>query len=59
MNNQNKEEFKLVVDGDLFIATGDGWRYVGHPRKKIFTQDKKLPSIRVIKTLVKELLCLK
>ena len=46
-------DFKRV--GDIFEATGDGWEYRGVGNRSEFIQHKKLPSIRIIKTLVKEL----
>ena len=58
MNNQNKE-FSIIIDGELSIAKGDGWRLVSCGNKRLFTQTKKLPSIRTIKTVVKALTCLK
>lgn len=53
-NNQN-EGFTLEVDGDSFIAIGNGFTYVGQGERRKFTQTKKLPSIRIVKSLVKAL----
>ena len=46
-------DFKKV--GDIFEATGDGWEYRGIGNRAEFSQHKKLPSIRLIKALVKKL----
>lgn len=45
-------DFKRI--GEIFEAIGDGWEYRGVGNRSEFIQHKKLPSIRVIKTLVKK-----
>ncbi len=41
--------------GDLVFASGDGWKYERVGELPVFTQNKKVPSLRVIKTLLKEM----
>jgi hypothetical protein len=53
-NNQD-EGFTLEIDGDSFVATGNGFVYIGQGECRKFTQSKKLPSIRIVKSLVKAL----
>lgn len=50
------EDFVFERQGSRFVARGDGWSFEGVGSRRLFTQTKKLPSIRVVKTLVKELL---
>jgi len=47
--------FTYERDGDIVHAHGEGWEYqqVGNLTK--FTQSGKVPSLRVIKMLIKEL----
>lgn len=53
-NNQD-EGFTLEIDRDSFIATNNGFIYIGQGDYRKFTQTKKLPSIRIVKSLVKAL----
>ena len=50
-----KQDFTFEKVGDILEAKGDGWIYQRVGSAHRFVQTKKLPSLRVIRTLVKEL----
>ena len=52
----SNDDFTLEICGDVFAAHGDGWAYEGVGNLRKFTQSKKIPSIRVVKALVKKLI---
>lgn len=47
------EDFTYQKQGSIFIAKSDGFEYKSVGEATIFTQKKKIPSIRVVKTLIK------
>lgn len=41
--------------GDIVTASGEGWSYERVGDLTCFTQTKKLPSLRIVKVLLKKL----
>lgn len=50
------KDFTLETVEDCTLAIGDGWRYESVGTVSKFTQTGKVPSLRVVRTLIKELL---
>ncbi len=44
---------KIEIKGDICVASGKGWTYEQIGCIKVFTQTGKVPSLRVIKTIIK------
>lgn len=47
------EDFTYQKQGSIFSVKGNGFEYKSVGGTTIFTQKKKIPSIRVVKTLIK------
>ena len=43
----------IEIQGDVCVASGKNWRYEQVGDLKAFTQTGKVPSLRVIKTIIK------
>lgn len=41
------------IVGDIVVASGDNWKYTRVGASASFTQSGKVPSLRVIKTMIK------
>lgn len=39
--------------GNMCVASGDNWSYEQIGKSKVFSQSGKVPSLRVVKTLIK------
>jgi hypothetical protein len=44
---------KIEIQGCNMLASGENWQYRQIGTLKVFTQTGKVPSIRVIKTIIK------
>ena len=44
---------KIEIQGDTCVASGKNWRYEQVGDVSVFNQSGKVPSLRVIKTLLK------
>ena len=44
---------KIEIQGDICLASGKNWSYEQVGNSKIFTQTGKVPSLRVVKTIIK------
>ncbi len=44
---------KIEVQGCNMLVSGDNWQYKQAGNLKVFTQNGKVSSIRVIKTIIK------
>lgn len=49
------KDFTIETIGDTIFAEGDGWTYKKVGTYSEFKQTKKIPSLRAIKSLIKEL----
>ena len=43
----------VEIDGNMCVANGHNWKYKQLGGLKFFTQTGKVPSLRVVKTLIK------
>ena len=44
---------KVEIQGDICVASGKNWHYEQMGVLKVFTQTGKVPSLRVIRTMIK------
>ena len=44
---------KIEIQGDICVASGKNWEHEQVGRIKVFTQKGKIPSIRIVKTIIK------
>ncbi len=51
----DKQTMKFEKFGEAAVASGDGWEYERFGSSVIFSQHKKLPSLRVVKSIIKQL----
>lgn len=50
---RSTKEFSYGRVGDVISSSGIGWEYKQIGDLACFTQEKKIPSLRVVKTLLK------